>query len=196
MIFTQLGGELGIKAFLFVCDLLTVLIQTQIISSIYKKEKDCKIAKIIQIVLIFNPLAIISPAVHNLGILNHLLISILILTVIKSGYTIITDIICGVSLYVDPMLGFVIIPSRMAYALIGRGNFLKSLTIWFGTFQFILFTLSGNPTEDLRNYINIVSVKDHSENIGLFWYIFVELFKQHVTFYQVLYLLFFSVLSI
>jgi hypothetical protein len=148
------------------------------------------------LVLILNPLAVISPAVHNLGILNHLLISTLILSVIKSGYSVVTDIVCGICLYVDPMLGFIIVPARMVYALLGKGNFLKSLTIWFGAFQFILFTLSGNPREDLRNYLNIISVKDHSENIGLFWYLFVELFKQHVTFYQVLYILFFSVLAI
>jgi hypothetical protein len=68
--------------------------------------------------------------------------------------------------------------------------------IWFGVFQIALFTLSGDPSGDLRNYMNIICVKDHSENIGLFWYLFVELFKQHVQFYQVLYLLFFAVLSI
>lgn len=83
----------------------------------------------------------------------------------------------------------------MVFALLGQGNFLKSLTIWFGTFQTLLFIVSGNAREDLRNYLNIISVKDHSENIGLFWYLFVELFKQHVEFYRVLYLLFFTVLG-
>lgn len=37
---------------------------------------------------------------------------------------------------------------------------------------------------------------DHSENIGLFWYIFVELFKQHVAFYQVLYMVFFGMIAL
>jgi hypothetical protein len=75
------------------------------------------------------------------------------------------------------MLIYVLLPSRMVYALLEKGNILQSLSIWFGTFQIILFTLSGNPRADLRNYFNIISVKDHSENIGIFWYLFVELFK-------------------
>lgn len=60
----------------------------------------------------------------------------------------------------------------------------------------ILLLFSVDWKADLRNHINILFVKDHSENIGLFWYLFVELFKQHVPFYQHLYLMFAAILAL
>ena len=58
-----------------------------------------------------------------------------------------------------------------------------------------MVVMSGDWRAEIRNYRNIMQVRDHSENIGLFWYIFVEIFRQHVSFYRNLYLLFLAVLS-
>jgi hypothetical protein len=38
--------------------------------------------------------------------------------------------------------------------------------------------------------INILMLKDHSENIGLYFYISIEIFKQHVNFFLYAYLIF------
>jgi len=48
-----------------------------------------------------------------------------------------------------------------------------SISIWLIVFALLNF-LTYDPLSDLRNHINIVTVSDHSENIGIFWYIMIE----------------------
>ena len=60
---------------------------------------------------------------------------------------------------------------------------IKSIMTWVLVVASFIFLLSGDWRSELRNYKNILFVRDHSENIGIFWYLFVELFKQHVPFY-------------
>jgi len=106
--------------------------------------------------------------------------------------SLLTDLVCGLALYQDPTLLYLLLPIR----LLSNPSFpsvLKSLSVWTATLLTILAT--GNMEADMRTYWNIVAVKDHAETIGLFWYIFVELFKQHISFYRVLYLLFSGVLA-
>jgi hypothetical protein len=123
------SGLHGIKAFLFLCDTLGVFAQCLAIQHIYSKEKyymggafkkDRKTASIIQLILIFNPLALISPAVHNLGIVNHMLLSIYTLALVKTGYSLATDLLSGLCLYIDPMLIYVIVPVRVTYHLLNK----------------------------------------------------------------------------
>lgn len=38
--------------------------------------------------------------------------------------------------------------------------------------------------------MNILTLKDHSENIGVYFYISIEVFKQHVDFFKTAYLIF------
>lgn len=118
-LYTFAGNNvIGIKAFLFFYDFLTVLFQCLIIAHIYKKEKDSKVKRIVQLILIFNPLSVISPAVHNLAILNHLLISAGILSILKLGFNKVTDLIWGVALYVDPTLLYVLVPVRLIHGMV------------------------------------------------------------------------------
>jgi hypothetical protein len=100
-----------------------------------------------------------------------------------------TDLISGGAIYLDPCLIYVIGPVRaVAEVVESRGErvfsakVLKSLAIWLLVMGGLV-VLSGDWQADLRNYRNILQVRDHSENIGLFWYLFVELFRQHVSFY-------------
>lgn len=148
-------------------------------NSIYLKEKDQKILKVFLLWLIFNPLAMASPALHNFSILTHLAMTLLAYNVLGSGFSLLTDLACGLSLYIDPTLIYTMIPLRIIWSklqanengfLIGMG---KSLVIWLSVF-FTMVYCSGDWESDIRNYINILFVKDHSENIGVFWYIFVE----------------------
>ena len=50
---------------------------------------------------------------------------------------------------------------------------IKSIISWILIFTLMVY-LSGDWKSDLRNYRNILFVYDHSENIGFYWYIFVE----------------------
>jgi hypothetical protein len=191
-----LGGSsplLGIKAFLFLCDFLTIAVQTSVISLIYPKEKDLAKVKGMQLMMIFNPLAVISPAVHNLHIVNYLIISLFSYSVIKHRFNkgIITDVIAGIALYLDPSLIYMIVPVRLIASFLTdstKGSLIgpaviKSIMTWVLVVASFIFLLSGDWRSELRNYRNILFVRDHSENIGIFWYLFVELFKQHVPFY-------------
>lgn len=194
-------GLIGIKGFLFLCDLVAVVTQVSLIGKIYKKEKDSGIKQSMQILLILNPLAMISPAVHNLAIVKYMILSLVMHGVISNkGFKgILSDILCGVSLYVDPSLIYVLVPVRLISNLIDHKSYLigvnviKSFLIWAIVLIGILSIVEWKA--DIRNYVNILHVRDHSENIGIYWYIFVEIFKQHVFFYQNLYLLFLVILA-
>jgi hypothetical protein len=65
--------------------------------------------------LIFNPLSMISPAVHNLAIVKYMMISLVIYKVISNkGFNgVLSDILCGISLYIDPSLIYVFVPVRL-----------------------------------------------------------------------------------
>ncbi len=105
----------GIKWFLFTCDFISVVTQVSILGKIYTKEKDQGVKRGMQILLIFNPLSIISPAVHNLAIVKYMMISLTMYKVISNkGFNgVLADILCGVSLYIDPSLIYVLVPVRL-----------------------------------------------------------------------------------
>lgn len=51
----------------------------------------------------------------------------------------------------------------------------KSFLIWFVVMASLLSIIDWKA--DVGNYLNILQVRDHSENMGVYWYIFVEIFK-------------------
>ena len=108
-------GMSGIKWFLFSCDFISVVTQVSILGKIYIKEKDQGVKKGMQILLIFNPLSMISPAVHNLAIVKYMMISLTMYKVISNkGFKgVLADILCGISLYIDPSLIYVLVPVRL-----------------------------------------------------------------------------------
>ncbi len=148
---------------------------------------------------IFNPIAMLSPATDNLQIVNHcLLVSIYYLAVFDRDYSIVRDILCGLAIYVDPTTIYCLIPILIIRATVYKNSTTSlylSFGISIGIFSLLVAT-SGAPLDEIRNYQNILYVRDHSENLGFFWYIFVEVFTQHVEFYQHIYLIFISILSI
>jgi GPI transamidase subunit PIG-U len=183
LIFLNTGVN-GIKAFLFACDLISVTFQCLIIRMVYMKEKDAYRVKFIQILLIFNPLSMISPAVHNLVIVKYMMISLISFQTLKNGFkSVVTDVLCGVTLYVDPSLIYVLIPLRLIANLVDNRHYLLTLKvifsflIWGLVFFSIILFAAQDWKADFRNYLNIFYIKDHSENIGIYWYLFVELFS-------------------
>ena len=121
----------------------------------------------------------ISPALHNLQVLNHLAMTILAFMVLCQGFhNIVTDLVCGMCVYIDPNMLYVILACRLVYncletkSLVGL-QVLKSISVWILVFG-ALVAMSGDWQGELRNYRNILFVNDHSENIGFYWYLFVE----------------------
>ena len=124
----------------------------------------------------------------NLGILNHMVCSLIILSILNDmfvgiGYFSLTDVLCGISLYIDPICILFILPVRLIASLIetkermvGK-SFIRSRIYWAAIYLCLLFIVSSDWKADLRNLRNIAFLRDHSENIGVLWYLFVELFR-------------------
>jgi hypothetical protein len=55
----------------------------------------------------------------------------------------------------------------------------STLIIWISLFS-LLIILSGDIDKELRNYLNILTVQDHSENIGIYWYIMIEVIYYYI----------------
>jgi hypothetical protein len=55
----------------------------------------------------------------------------------------------------------------------------STLIIWISLFS-LLILLSGDIDKELRNYLNILTVQDHSENIGIYWYIMIEVIYYYI----------------
>ena len=53
-----------------------------------------------------------------------------------------------------------------------------------------LIRLGGQWEEQVRNITNIMTLKDHSENIGVYYYISIEVFADHLQFFLIAYQVF------
>jgi len=81
-------------------------------------------------------------------------------------------LVTGISLYVDPSswgmhLGF--------YLCSTKKNHFLSLIMGVGITIALMF-ITGDIHEQLHNVKNILLIKDHSENIGVYYYISIEIF--------------------
>ncbi len=113
---------------------------------------------------------------------------------------ILTSLINGVALYIDPTYIYFIIPVAIVSNYVRNRSInviglLSSMTLSISIFGGLML-LAGDYKSDLRNYFNIIAVVDHSENIGLYWYIMIEVFHQHIEFYQFLFLVFIGIISV
>ncbi|CDW83503.1 phospholipase carboxylesterase family protein [Stylonychia lemnae] len=127
---------------------------------------------------IFNPLSLLQAPVFNLQIINHFMITLVIYMNLKhKKYSQIQrDLIQSIALYVDPTLLYAFIPLVIIRNILFYRNListLQSITIQMTVLALLIFS-SGDVSLELRNYKNILFVSDHSENLGFFWYIFVE----------------------
>jgi hypothetical protein len=125
---------------------------------------------------VLNPLAMLSPGTLNLGLVTHFCMTLVFYLAVMGKEGILNDFASGISLYVDPTLVFPFMAIRIIIATVNKQGTLaplKSVLLWALTFGNLLL-LSGSSQDDIRNYLNILFVKDHSENLGFFWYIFVE----------------------
>jgi hypothetical protein len=90
----------------------------------------------------------------------------------------------GIALYIDPTYIYFVFPVAIVSNYVRNKNinlisFLSSITVSISIFVGLLL-IAGDYKSDLRNYFNIIAVVDHSENIGLYWYIMIEVFHQHI----------------
>ena len=137
-------------------------------------------------IVFFSPLTLISVSAKNMGVIKDLLCYLNILMFLQDGSEspIWHLMVIGVSLYIDPSsiffnLGIVLCTSKKLTVL----EALISVTL-----PFVLLTMNSNS--QIQNALNIMTLRDHSENIGLYWYISIEIFKNHTDFFKYAYVLY------
>jgi len=85
--------------------------------------------------------------------------------------------ITGLSLYLDPSSW----PLHVGLALCNaRQASLFPIAVLTAA---ALVLISGDCNAQIQNYLNILTLADHSENIGVYWYLSVEIFPEHVNFF-------------
>jgi len=68
-------------------------------------------------------------------------------------------------------------------------HLLLNLGVW-GAAAGAYFVGVGDELMSLRNAMNTVQIRDHSENIGFYYYMMVETFQKHLAFFEMGYQLF------
>ena len=91
------------------------------------------------------------------------------------------------SLYIDPTSWVFIV----GFSILSK-NAINSAIEIASTFALsaVLMFVSGNFNEQIRNSWNILTLADHSENIGIFFYISIEVFLLHIWFFIIAYLVY------
>lgn len=52
------------------------------------------------------------------------------------------------------------------------------------------FAATGQISDSSQNWRNVVMVRDHSENVGFYFYVLIETFLNHLRFFEIGYQLF------
>lgn len=132
------------------------------------------------VLIFFNPVSLCSLCAQNTGCVGVALMYISIYYYL-SGKTLWVNwieraLVIGLSLYVDHnawILHLGILATDCSYG-----------QIFASGFTFFVILLSAFPVqEQIQNLWNTLTLKDHSENVGVYWYLSIEIFKEHVNFF-------------
>ena len=64
------------------------------------------------------------------------------------------------------------------------------MLVALGTMLILMVITGAHLDEQLRNMFNILTLQDHHDTLGVFFYISIEVFKKHVDFFKSAYLIF------
>ena len=189
------SSEDRLLIFFYIVDFLIVMVQFRIIDKIWTRKKFVQEYEvtILMMVIFFNPLQLTSPTAQNVGVVKDLFAYIALdqyLTPQSSdGITsvVIQAAIIGLSQYTDPSsyimhLGLLLCSTKKSNPL----SFVLTVSI---IFSFMLAT-GADFNEQVNNITNILLLRDHSENVGIYFYISIEVFKNHAQFFKYAYLVF------
>ena len=136
----------------------------------------------------FSPLTLVSPCSQNVGVIKDFLCYFNILMFLQNGTESALQpfwhsIVIGLSLYVDPSSVFFNIGILICTP--------KKISIFMPiAFIIPLILYNSLSPSQIQNALNIMTLRDHSENIGLYWYISIEIFKKHTEFFKYAYVLY------
>lgn len=189
------SDENTIFVFFCVLDVLIIAVQLKIIDLVWMKKKRVRDSEIATMMLIVfcNPLQLSSVCAQNVGIIKDLLVYVCIYAFLLPSKQALSDTsraaLIGVTLYVDPsswslQLGLLLCDP-------GKRNLLLQLLMSIGIAGgLMMLPLGCSVHEQIQNMKNIIFLQDHSENVGLYFYICIEVFKQHVDFFLYAYVLY------
>jgi hypothetical protein len=189
------NSEERLLVFFYVVDFLIVIIQFRIIDKIWTRKKFVQEYEvtILMMVIFFNPLQLTSPCAQNVGVVKDLFMYMVLDQVLtpesKDGVTshVIQAFIIGMSAYTDPSsyilhLGTILCSTKKSTPL----NFVLTVV----TMLALMLGTGADFNEQVQNVFNILTLRDHSENIGIYFYISIEVFKKHAEFFKYAYLCF------
>ena len=136
------------------------------------------------------------PSCMNFGIFKDLMCYLVILNYVsdqKNDFNqyIKECLLYSTCLYIDsqswPLLvGFIICADK-------KRSIPVQILIVLGTtlaFMQVMAIFGSTLEEQLINVVNIAALKDHSENIGMYFYISIQVFRQHTNFFLISYVVF------
>lgn len=105
--------------------------------------------------VVFNPLSVLSPALGNLTIINHFVITLIMFLMINNYSVLMQDLTMGVGLYLDATLFIFIVPLKVTHLLIKHKRInVVELSLSFIVQVVVVFSLlilGGNFLADLKN---------------------------------------------
>jgi hypothetical protein len=134
-----------------------------------------------------------SPTAQNVGVVKDLFAYLALdqyLTPQSAdgiSSVVIQALIIGVSQYTDPSayimhLGLILCSTKKSNPL--------SFVLTVSTIYALMVATGADFNEQVQNITNILTLRDNSENIGIYFYISIEVFKKHAIFFKYAYLLF------
>jgi hypothetical protein len=174
----------------YLVDLLVLVVQHRIVRMVWSKKKKVQEFEMMTIMVIvyFSPLQLVAPSAQNVGVFKDLLCYLNIYMFLQDGtettlQPLLHSLVIGFSVYLDPSSLFFNIGVLICTP--------KKISV-FVVFSVIIPVMFYNmfSSSQLQNTLNIMTLRDHSENIGLYWYISIEVFKNHTDFFKHAYVLY------
>lgn len=142
---------------------------------------------------VFNPCSIFGGGIQNIGAFNDTIFYIVLYLSIKGHW--LAKAASALASYFDPRIIFIIFPME-----IFRSRSQNKNDYWQSLLQQIIYVvmvwLVCSSRQSLQNAYNILMVEDPSINMGSFWYMMAEMFKDHLLFLKLLYILQQSIMCI
>jgi len=187
------GSERALFVWFYLSDFAALYMQFQLLDLIWRRKKlvqEYEVSLVMMIVF-FNPLQLISPCCANVGgirdVFMYLSIYLFLEPLGKDTLDMLNHAgVTGLSLYLDPTSW--VLHAGFFLCAMDKQTFLQSFIAV--VFCRCIMLTTGNFEEQIRNIKNILYIRDHSENIGVYWYARIEVFVNHTDFFIYAYLLF------
>lgn len=176
------GSERALFVWFYLSDFAALYMQFQLLDLIWRRKKlvqEYEVSVVMMIVFL-NPLQLISPCCYNVGGIKDVFMYLSIYLFLEPLGPDTLDMlnhagVTGLSLYLDPTSW--VLHAGLFLCAMDKQTFLQSFIAV--VFCRCIMITTGNLEEQIRNIQNILTITDHTENIGVYWYARIEVFVNH-----------------